>query len=147
MPDIFHLTAVDTFDPTGKLLNLSIYQGTATSFIIYYPEVDLSTYTFTGHIRKNYADKTNVVLNSFNFDCSYQTVAGKEGTYSVITVKLYPSQTSLLPQTTNRTSNSEPVIGLNVLLYDIEAVNPSDNEDVIKLIYPSYIEVRGEVTR
>ena len=149
MPDVFHLTALDTYDRYGKLLNLSIYQGVKKSFVIYYPDKDLTGYTLTGHIRKNYADNTNTILTSFNFlNVTYGNINANEGFFSLVTPYLNPSQTQSLPVTKNRTNSSDRIlVGSNVYVYDIEAKNPNNAEDIVKLIYPSYIEVRPEVTR
>lgn len=138
----FHLTSID-YAPK----DYSIKQGELYSFIIHYPELDLTNWALRAQIRKAYSDSN--VLQSFNFrPVIYGTRENSEGNWSTITIYLNASQTSALPVTKNRTSKLDLVKeGINVLVYDVEATSLVDGENVIKIISKSYIEVIGEVTR
>jgi hypothetical protein len=135
----FHLTLTDNAPN-----DYSIMQGAYYSFQIHYPEIDMTSWLFSGHIRL----KTNspVIITQFNFlPTVYGTRVGKTGNWSTIAPYLTSTQTSLLPILQSRESDCRE--GLNVLVYDIEGYDPLFQNNVIKLISRSWIEVVPEVTR
>jgi hypothetical protein len=143
MSNQFHLTHWENVP-----YNYSIVQGALFSFTIIYPDLDLSNWSFSGQIRKTFDDAT--VLADFNFTIPiYGPVEGKLGNYSTITPYLNASQTSLIPVPPKTRSNASDSIkeGSNVWVYDIEAIDPNNSENVLKIISKSYVEVIGEVTR
>lgn len=138
----FHLTS---WENTPN--DYSILQGAYYGFTIYYPELDLSNYGFSGQIRAT-ADSQEI-LASFNFSpVVYGQISGETGDFSKIPVFLNASQTIAIPPTKLRNSRSDTIKeGSNVYVYDIEAVNPLNSEHIIKLIAKSWVEVVAEVTR
>lgn len=138
----FHLTYWDNLPN-----NYSIIQGALYSFTIFYPTTDISTYTFSGHIRKTFDDSN--ILARFNFSVVFGTVENKIGNYTIITCYLNASQTDLIPvPPKNRNSSSDAIKeGVNVWVYDIEAADPTNTENVLKIISKSWVEVVGGVTR
>lgn len=139
---ILHLTATD-----NSPYDFSIKQGAFFNFYLHFQSLDLTDWGLQGHIRKRHNDIE--ILAAFNFEPTiYGTRDNKEGFWSTIAPYLTASQTERLPVLRNRTSINEVVKpGINTLVYDIEATDPTNPENIIKLVQYSYIEVIPGVTR
>lgn len=140
----FHLT--DTDNDTCY----AIQQGSTYRFAIFYPG-DISTYSFRGQIRRNYADLESATLASFAFTtptyASY-TIGTTTGMYTRVYASLTPTQTQGLTVPSKRRVDADEaaIPGTNVWVYDIEAQAPSPSTDVLKLA-KGWVEVDREVTR
>lgn len=140
---IFNLTGTDNAPN-----NYSIIQGSRFSFIVHYPTLDFTTWTFAGHIRQTYDSTT--ILAAFNFGpVTFGTREGKTGNWSSFEVYLDATDTAALPipSSIRQFRTDSAIEGTNVWVYDIEAYDPADSENIIKVISKSYVEVIPEVTR
>lgn len=140
----YHLT---NFDNPGK--RLAVVQGARYGFTLSYPTIDFTGWTFGGQIRKTYDDAT--ILASWNFGTvTFGTIPEfPTDSFSTFEIYLNASQTAALPiPPKTRESRTDPAVpGSNVWVYDIEAYDPLDAENIIKVICLSYVQVKPEVTR
>ena len=124
----------------------AIVQGSTLNWLTFYYPADVSTWTPSGQIRRNYADSDSTILADFSFDAlTYGTftVNGSSGSYTQIRPILTNVQTQGLPITT-WTTGSDYKPGKNVWVYDLEI--RSAGNTVVK-VSRGVVQVLPEVTR
>jgi len=124
----------------------AIIQGSTLNWLTFYYPADVSAWTASGQIRRNYADSDSLVLAAFSFDSlTYGTftVNGASSQYTQIRPILTNVQTQGLPITTWKLGD-EYKAGKNIWVYDLEIRSPGDT--VVK-VSRGVVQVLPEVTR
>lgn len=124
----------------------AIIQGSTLNWLTFYYPADVSSWTATGQIRRNYADSDSTILASFSFDTlTYGTftVNGSSGSYTQIRPILTNVQTQGLPITSWK-SGDDYKPGRNIWVYDLEIKSTGN---VVVKVSRGVVQVLPEVTR
>lgn len=126
----------------------AIEQGINFNWLtLYYQNQDISNYTPVGQIRTNYADLSENILATFQFEpLIYGTVNTGTETFEATVIRpfLTHDQTQTIPATRNRTASDRVFIGRNAFVYDIKLISPTGER---LLLTRGLVQVIPDVTR
>lgn len=123
-----------TFD--GEKLNLAITQGKTYQFSFKIP-TDLTAGEWRGQIRDKYAQDGGILLASFSFTATYDSIENK----TLVVAKLEATETATIPYTKYQ-GVGEPTVR-NCHVYDLEY----EENGIVPPDYPSgFVQVKPEVT-
>lgn len=130
------LNLIDNQTFNEEKLNLAITQGKTYQISFKIP-TDLTAGEWRGQIRDKYAQDGGILLASFSFTTTYDSIENK----TLVVAKIEANDTATIPYTKYQ-GNGEPTVR-NCYVYDLEY----EENGTVPPDYPSgFVQVKPEVT-
>jgi len=124
-----------------KLGDKSVKQGSAYTITFLY-QGDYSLWEGVGQIRNDYLGKGGTLVGEFNFlNLTYNEQTKK----TTIVCNLKASVTKNMPPTIYQAQDGVPLNNKTAYVYEIRLRNPADEDAVISIVEPSFVQVKPGV--